>query len=202
MTVPLVYDSPPLRCRNRKEWAQENDGLGRAGGLACRLNLAVVHLAVFFFRVDLGPVHALHAVRALLHHAPAAHAHVRIALQLQALGMEIRKQEKVEPPHLVRAVIGAVARAYTAVVHHIVQAFAVVIGSLHGTHQFARRIFALHARHRLVEDLRIFDARLRSSGRRASSASRGRDALLSCPPPRYCFPPGRRSRTRRIRCRR
>ena len=128
--------------------------VGQAG-LAGGLDFAVAHLAVLLFRVDLGGVDALHAVGALLHHAAAAHRHVRIAQQLQARRFVIGEQEEIEPPHLVGAVVGAVARAHAAVVDHVVQAFGAVHGGLHRADQFARRVLALHARHRLVVDRRI-----------------------------------------------
>src|SRR5262249_48977962 len=61
----------------------KDDGFGRAGLLACRFYLAVADLAPFLLGGDLRLLDALHAVGAFLHHAARAHAHVRVALQLQ-----------------------------------------------------------------------------------------------------------------------
>src|SRR6266481_3512583 len=110
---------------------------------------SVFDLAVFFFSRDARLADALHAVRTLFHNAAAAHRHVRIAAQFQAGGIEIRKQKEVEPAHLIRTVVRAIARPYTAVVDHVIQAFGRVHGCPHGTNRLARRIFALHARDRL-----------------------------------------------------
>src|SRR5207237_3965232 len=52
---------------------------------------------------------------------------------------------------LVRAVIGAVARADAAVVNLHVEPFGVVHRCLHRAHDLTRRVLALHAGHRLKE---------------------------------------------------
>src|SRR4029077_6902973 len=85
----------------------------------------------------------------------AAHAYVRIAHHLVLRRLPILEEEKVEPPHFVRTIIRAVASAHAAVVDHIVQAFAGMIGRAHRTHDFAGRVFAMHARHWLEERLGI-----------------------------------------------
>src|ERR1019366_2278389 len=133
----------------------ENDGLRRARGLAGGLDFAVAHRAVLLLRVDLGRVDTLHAIGAFFHHAAAAHRHVRIALQLQAGRFEIAVQEEIETPHFVGTVVGAVTRAHAPVVDHVVEAFGAVRSGLHGAHQFAGRVLAMHAGHRLVVDRRI-----------------------------------------------
>src|SRR5439155_3900526 len=130
----------------------ENNRFGRTGLLARRQNLAVAHLPAFFLRVDLGFVNTLHAVSTLLHDTARAHGHVGIPAQLEAGSVPILIQEEVEAPHLIRAIVRAVARAYAAVVDHVVEAFARVTGRLHGTHQLAGRILAVHARHGLIVD--------------------------------------------------
>src|ERR1019366_3096627 len=128
----------------------EDDGFGRARGLAGGLDFAVAHRAVLLLGVDLGRVDALHAVGAFFHHAAAAHRNVRIALQFQAWRFEIAEQEEIEAPHLVGAVVGAVTRAHAAVVDHVVEAFGAVRGGLHGADQLAGRVLAVHAGDRLV----------------------------------------------------
>src|ERR1044072_2518663 len=60
----------------------ENDHVRRTGGLACGSDLAVAHFSVLELCLDLRVLNALHAVRAFLHHAAAAHRHLRVAHQL------------------------------------------------------------------------------------------------------------------------
>src|SRR6185436_2301291 len=95
------------------------------------------------------PVDALHAVGALLHDPAAAHGHVRVLLELEAGGLVIGIEEEVEAAHLVGAVVGAVLRAHTAVVDHVVQAFVAVGGGRHRADHLAGRVLALHAGHGL-----------------------------------------------------
>src|SRR5581483_3696768 len=107
--------------------------------------------------IDLGFVDSLHAIGTLLHDAAAAHADVGIAHQLQAGRLKILEQVEIESPHLVRAIVRAVAGAHAAVVDHIIQAFGAVRGSLHRTYQLAGSVFALHTGHRLVVENRIVE---------------------------------------------
>ena len=153
-------------------------------------------------RVDPGPIDALHAVRALLHDAARAHRDVGILRQLEDVGRVLREVEEVEPPHLVRAVVRAVAGADAAVVHHHVQALAVVHGRRHRADLLARRVLALLAGHGLEDDrLGRRRARRRSSGRRGSSASRARARPGPCRRPACCSRSGRRRCRRCSRCR-
>ena len=110
--------------------------------------------------------------------------------------------EEVEAAHFVRAVVRAVPRADAAVVDHVVQALGAVDGRPDRADQFARRVLAVHARHRLEVGSRGFRGRPRSSGRCEASASRGRASPAPCRRPGCCSPPGRRRRRRCSRCRR
>src|SRR4030095_3082736 len=127
----------------------EGDRLRRTDLLARRADLTVAERAALAARVDAPAVYALQAVRALLHDAAAPHRHVGIALQLEALGRPVGEEEEVEAPHLVGAVVRAVAGADAAVVDHDVQAFAVVHGRVHRTHDLAWGPLAMLAEHRL-----------------------------------------------------
>ena len=127
----------------------EDDRLGRAGLLARGHDLAVANVAVFLVGLDLGFLDALHAVAALLHHAARAHGHIGIAHQLQALGLVVGEEQEVEAPHLVGAVVRAVARAHAAVVDHHVQAFRRVHRGAHRANLLAGRVLAVLADHGL-----------------------------------------------------
>src|SRR5262249_51824607 len=107
-----------------------------------------------FLGGDSRGIDALHAVRALFHHAAAAHRDIRVAHQLQAGSLEIGEQQEVEATHFVRTVVGTVPCADAAVVDHVIQAFGGMHGRAHRTHRLAGSILALHAGHGLEEDLR------------------------------------------------
>jgi hypothetical protein len=135
----------------------EGNRLGRTNLLACGLEIAVANIAIFFLCVDARMIDALHAVRAFLHHAAAAHRHVGIPLHSERFGFPIRIQEEIEATHLVRTVVRTIPRADAAVVDHVVQAFVVVDGRIDRTHDLARRSFTMHAGNRLVNDVRIVE---------------------------------------------
>src|ERR1039458_7244092 len=135
----------------------EDNGFGGAGGLACGLDFAIPHLAALFFRVDLGGIDSLHAVRTLFHDAAAAHGDVGIVQQLEAGRFVIGEQEEIEAAHFVGTVVGAVAGADATVINHVVEALARVTGGLHGADQLAGGVLALHARDGLIIDLGIGD---------------------------------------------
>ena len=88
--------------------------LGRARLRAGRLDLAVLDLALLGLGGDLGGRDALRAESALLHDADFPNRDVRIELQVKRLLP--RRVEEVEEAHVVRAGVGAVARADAAVV--------------------------------------------------------------------------------------
>src|SRR5690606_8346550 len=106
--------------------------------------------------LDAGAIDALHAIGALLHDAAEADGYVRVLLHGQGVVLPlVGVIEEVEPPNLVRAIVGAIPRADAAVVHHVVQAFVGMRRGGHGTNLFARRVFALLAGHDLEDQLGI-----------------------------------------------
>src|SRR5207245_1929324 len=98
---------------------------------------------------------ALHAVCAFFHDPAAAHADVGIAHHLVLRRLPVLEEQEVEAPDLIRTIVRAVARAHAAVVDHVIQAFARVVGGAYGTNHFAGCVLALHAGHRLEERLGI-----------------------------------------------
>src|SRR5262249_46403717 len=117
--------------------------------LAGGLQFTVLNLCVSAFRVDAMLINALHAVSALLHHAPAAYGDVGIAHHLELRRLPILEEQEVEAANLVRAVVRAIARAHAAVIDHVIQAFAAVDGRPHRADNLARGVLTLHARYRL-----------------------------------------------------
>jgi hypothetical protein len=137
----------------------EHDRLGRAGALAGRDDLAVADAAALVVGVDAGAGDALRAVGALLHHAAAAHGDVGVVRQRQlgGVGRELGVLQVVEAAHLVGAVVGAVAGADAAVVDHHVQALAVVDRRGDRADRLARRLLAVLAGHRHVEEVGVVE---------------------------------------------
>ena len=107
----------------------------------------------------------------------------------------------VEAPHLVRAVARAGARADAAVVDHLVDAFRRMHRGMNRAAHLARRLLAMHARHRLEDSCADFRHRRCSSGRRAATAFRGRARPGPCRPPARCSRHCRPKRRRCSRCR-
>ena len=161
--------------------------------------------AVLLVGLDLRRADALHAVAALLHHAAAAHRHIRVAHQLQALGLVIGVEQEVEAPHLVGAVVRAVAGAHAAVVDHHVQAFRRVHRRAHRANLLAGSVLAVLAGHRLEVRPRSRQIALDSRCRCAATASCARSSPAACPPPQCCSPHSssrcRRCSPRRSSCR-
>src|SRR5207247_1171119 len=118
----------------------EDDGAGRARGLAGGNHLAVGDRTILTLGLDARGADALDAVRTLLHHAAAADRDIRIAQQLQGGRVEVAVLEEVETADLVRTVVGAVARADAAVVDHVVQALVAMHRGADRTYDFARRV--------------------------------------------------------------
>ncbi len=96
---------------------------------------------------------ALDAVGAFLHDAAAAHAHLAGSTIAAGRSLVLGIAEEIEAPHLVRAVVRAEPRADAAVVDHQVEAVMVVHGGVHRADDLARRVLAMHARHRLERDV-------------------------------------------------
>src|SRR5262245_29077558 len=119
----------------------ERDRLGRARLLAGRDDVAVPHGALLVARAVLAGDDALDAHRALLHHAELADGHVGVQLDF-----ERRRElvlEPVEAPHVVRAVVAAVAGPDAAVVDLSVEAFVVAVGRVHWAAGLAGRDLAV-----------------------------------------------------------
>src|SRR6185295_11816477 len=89
---------------------------------------------------------ALHAERALLHHADFADRDVGIEMQMQRLVP--RWIEEVEEAHVVGTRVGAVARADAAVVDLGVQTIGRVMTRIGRAYRLARRVVAVLAHHR------------------------------------------------------
>src|SRR5262249_47781921 len=138
----------------------EDNGLSRTSLRTGSNNLAISNLPIFFLRLDLCSLNSLHAISALLHNPAASDRDVGVAQHLETRSVEVLIEKKVEPANFVRTVVGAIPRAYAAVVSHVVQAFSAVNRGCDRTHKFARRVFALLARYRLKICLRILLAAL------------------------------------------
>src|SRR5438046_27518 len=141
----------------------KHDGFRGASLLASRLDFAIHQLSLALQRNVLGKLDSLHAQAALFHHAPGAHNHIRVqnqaaqrAIHVEIEGVVFGVVVPVEAPHLVRAVVGAVARADAAVVDLLVNAFRTGSSGKHRAHRLARSIGAMLAHHGLVDGHRIF----------------------------------------------
>src|ERR1700722_3380382 len=135
----------------------EGDGGGRARLLAGGDDFAVGNGAIFLVGLDARRGDALHTEAALLHDAAGTHADVGIAHQGQALVakvVHIGIEQEVEPPHLIGAVVGAIARAHAAVVDHGVEAFGRVHRCADWADLLTGRVFAVLAHHGLEEAAR------------------------------------------------
>src|SRR4029077_15011651 len=133
----------------------KNDGLGGARRLAGGDNFAVANGTILLFGLDARVVDALHTVSAFLHDPAAAHGDFRIAHKLELRRFPILEAQEIEAAHFVRTVVGAVARADTAVVDHVVQAFGTMDRGAYWADLLARSVFALHARNWLEKGFRI-----------------------------------------------
>jgi hypothetical protein len=138
----------------------EDNRLGRAGRLAGDHDLAVTDVGqfrpvgvlaetVFVLSLDFAVANPLDAKGALLHHPPAADGDLGIPLQLHALGRPVGVAQEVEPAHLVRTVVRAVAGADAAVVSHLVETIGAVRRGLDRADDLAGRVLAVHAHERL-----------------------------------------------------
>src|SRR5206468_70289 len=132
-------------------------------------------------RSDLRFLDPLHAVSALLHHATHAHGDVWILLHLDRVGRSFFRErpeiftingkltgnflfpdrplgviEIIEAANLEWAVVRAIARADATVVSHDIESVFAVHGGVDRADGFARRVFAMLAHHRLVDELGIF----------------------------------------------
>src|SRR4029450_7173946 len=124
-----------------------------AGLLAGRFDVAVTKLTTGELRIDLPPIDSLHAVGALLHHAPRADRDVGVHRELEDVGRVLGEVEEIEPANLVRTIVRAVARPDTPVLDHHVEALGVVYGRGHGADLLARSVLAVHTGNGLEDDL-------------------------------------------------
>src|SRR6185369_7926012 len=116
---------------------------------------AILNLAIFALGINPVLVDALHAVCAFFHDPAAAHGHVGIAHHLVLRSFPVLEEEEIEAPHLVGTVVGAIACAHAAVVHHVIQTFAAVHRRTNRADHFAGSVLALLAGHRLEVGLGI-----------------------------------------------
>src|SRR5256885_8831579 len=134
----------------------EDDRLGRTGLRARRDDVTVAHVPILEARLILRTADTLHAERAFLHDALFPHRDVRVQQHRErlregfVLPATLGVVVPVEVAHLVRAVVGAIARADTAVVDLAIEAVGGVIGGVHRADRLAWRVAALLAQHRLV----------------------------------------------------
>src|SRR5579863_991696 len=135
----------------------EGDRLGRAPLLASGLQLAVGDGPPLDAGVDPLAFDPLHAVGALLHDAARADRHVGVHREAPRRAQVPRVVEEVEAPHLVGAVVAAVAGADAAVVDHLVQPLVAVDGGIDRADVLTGRRLAVHAAERLADHLRIVD---------------------------------------------
>ncbi len=77
--------------------------------------------------------------------------------QLHVLDRAVVVVEEIEPAHLVRAIVRAIARADAAIVGHDVEALFICRGGVDRADRLARCVLALLAGHRLEEHLRIVE---------------------------------------------
>src|SRR3569623_3147379 len=132
----------------------EGDGLRGAALLAGGADGAVAERPRLAVGLRPPLLDALHAHRALLHDAAAAHHDVGV--QHHALHrIAVRIVEPVDPPHLRGTVVRAVPRPDAPVVALLVQPLARVDGGQHRADRLAGRVLAVLAHHGLVHDLGI-----------------------------------------------
>src|SRR5581483_3752145 len=105
--------------------------------------------------IDAALHNALHAIRTFFHNPAGAHGHIRVTHHLELRRLPILEEQEVKATYFVRTVVVAVPRAHAAVINHVIEAFAAMYGRADRTNQLTRRVFALHAGHRLEERARI-----------------------------------------------
>src|SRR6202171_2423133 len=99
----------------------EDDGVRRAGLLASRLQIAIFDGGVGALGINTMLADALHAVGAFFHDAAAADRYIGIAHELELRCLPVLEKQEVKSPHFVRAVVGTITRADTAVVDHVIK---------------------------------------------------------------------------------
>src|SRR5579883_903608 len=151
-----IVDRRTLALRNgalRIVSIAEDDRLRGAALLARGNHIAVMQLTIVPTGSDLSRSNPLDAIGALFHDAAATNGDLRVprlggAIHLVSVGVEI------EATDLVRAIVGAKSRPDTAVVDHKVETLMIMDSGMYGTNHFARRVLAMHARHRFERSIR------------------------------------------------
>src|SRR5262245_24478621 len=131
---------------NRPRWT---------GGLTGGDYLTITDGAVFELGLNAGSADTLHTVRAFFHNAAGTHRDLGIVQQLQARRVIVGILQKVKASYLIRTVVGAVARANTAVVDHVVEPFLIMHGSVRWADDLARGVFTVHTQDGLVIHFRV-----------------------------------------------
>src|SRR5262249_17460128 len=120
-------------------------------------NLTFADVTAILVGGDPRRLDALGAIGAFFHDAARTHGYVRIVRRMRR---RIRRRAVIKPieaPNLVGAITRAGARADAAVVDHLIDAVGRVHGGVHRAAHLARRLLAVHARHRLEIEARIVD---------------------------------------------
>ena len=123
----------------------EGQGLGRTGLGAGRCDLAVTHRTAFVFCPVFALLNTLDTEGAFFHDTGFTDGDIRVELTIERrrpVGLA-----PVETPHLIRAVVGAIARTDATIIYLGIQALRVVIGGIHRTDRLAGCIAAVLAQH-------------------------------------------------------
>ena len=149
LAIPLVLLVAQSQLRDlavRVHEVPKRDGLRRTGLLTRRHQLAVLNIAAQFLRLILGVRDAPDAEVALFHHTHIAGGDRGVELLIERRGELV--VEPVEAPHLVRAVVRAVARAHATIVDHRVETFRIVVGRINRADHLATGVATLLTEHR------------------------------------------------------
>src|SRR4029079_1574630 len=130
--------------------------LGRAGLLAGGDDLVTAQRPVLLVGGDMCGLPSLRAIAALLHHAARAHSDIRVLYRLLGFG-KLAVVVPVEAAHLVGAIARAGACADAAIVNHLIDTLRRMRRGMNRAAHLARRLLAVHARHRLEQALRILN---------------------------------------------
>ena len=154
----VAADAVQIAKRDRFSWTRV---------LTSRCDFVVANFAEFSLGLNLGVLNALDAVSTFLHHTAAANGDFRVHHQVLQIAVTRRQLvcarvleecfgvgvvEEVKATYFVRTVVAAITRTDTAVVNHVVKAFATVNGRRDRTNRLARSVLTVVTGHRLVND--------------------------------------------------
>src|SRR5579872_6991025 len=148
----------------------EDDGFGGTGLLAGCLNVYhVLQLAVLPLGLQLAVLQTLYAEAAFFHHTAAAGDHIRvehhtgkIVIHREDNGIELTDDllvlvvgeavgagivGPVETSYFIRTVVGAIAGPDTAVIGHLIQPLAAVVGGIHRANVLTGSVVAMLTQH-------------------------------------------------------